>query len=305
METNDNSRWVAERLSKVQPAWTPNVTQSRVALDRELRPQPHRKVWIAASALAGLAMAILALPQGRAMAQELWFRLFLNRIDVVRVDLSNAPFDTNVTGSGQHVVAGLDEAEAQAGLRARLPADGSWPGKPTISVIGAMTIEQTVRTTELRAALARVGAWDVAVPDEWDGLTVRATMGPLIAADYQGEIQILQSKPVQLFLPSGFPLSRFAETAFRSVGLSWSEARALARRYVEHPSWLIGIPSDEAARIEEVSLRWGSGLLVEEFGDGGETERVTLVFGTKDRLYAVMSPSREVCLRVANLLPSN
>lgn len=305
METKDDSRWVAERLSKVEPAWVPNVTRSRVALDRQLRPQPRRKAWIAASALAGLAVAILALPQGRAIAQELWFRLFLNRIDVVRVDLSDAPLVTKVTGSGPYIVASPNEAGAQAGLRPNLPVAGSWPGKPAISVIGTMTIEQTVRTTELRSALARVGASDVTVPDDWDGLTVRATIGPLIAADYPGEIQILQSKPAQLFLPSGFPLPRFAETVFRSVGLSWPEARALARRYAANPSWLIGIPADEAARIEEVSLRLGSGLLVEEFGDTGETQRVTLVFGTKDRIYAVMSPSREVCLRVADLLPAN
>lgn len=248
-------------------------------------------------------MASVALPQGRAIAQELWFRLFLNRIDVLRVDLSDAPFgQTSIMGSGQRVVAGLAEAEAQAGLRPRLPVSGSWPGTPTISVIGAMTIEQTVRTTDLRSALARVGASDVVVPDDWDGLTVRARIGPLVAADYPGEIQILQSKPVQLFLPAGFPLSQFAETAFRSLGLSWWEARALARRYVAQPSLLIGIPADEAARIEEVSLRWGSGLLVEESKDDGATERVTLVFGTGDGICAVMSPSREVCLKVADLL---
>lgn len=305
METNDNSRWVAERLAQVEPAWIPAQMQARAALARGLRPRPRRKAWIAAAALASVAMAMFVLPQGRAVAQELWFRLFLNRIDVVRVDLSDVPFHTNVMGSGHQVVAGVDEAEAQAGLRPRLPVVESWPGKPTLSVIGAMTIEQTVRTSELRSALARVGASDVAVPDEWDGLMVRARMGPLVAADYAGEIQILQSKPVQLFLPSGFPLSQFAETAFRSVGLSWSEARALARRYVANPSWLIGIPAGEAARIEEVTLRWGPGLLVEEFGDAGETQRVTLVFGTNDRLYAVMSPSRETCLRVADLLPSS
>ena len=303
METNDNSRWVAERLSKVEPTWTPNVMRARVALDRELEPQPRRQAWIAAAAIAGLALATVALPQGRAIAQELWFRLFLNRFDVLRVDLSDAPFHTNVMGSGQHVVAGLDEAEAQAGLRPRLPVAGSWVGKPTISVIGAMTIEQTVRTSELRSALAGVGASDVVIPDEWDQLTVRARIGPLVAADYPGEIQILQSKPVELFLPAKFPLSQFAEAAFRSLGLSWWEARALARRYVTQPSLLIGIPADEPARIEDVSLRWGSGLLVEEFKDDGGTERVTLVLSTKDAIYAVMSPSREVCLKVADLLP--
>lgn len=302
METNDNSRWVAERLSKVEPTWTPSVMHARVALDRELGPQPRRPAWIAAAALAGLAIAILALPQGRAIAQELWFRLFLNRIDVLRVDLSDAPFHSTVMGSGQRVVTGLAEAEVQTGLRPHLPESGSWPGTPTISVIGAMTIEQTIRTSELRSALKRVGASDVVVPDEWDQLTVRARIGPLVAADYPGEIQILQSKPAELFLPTRFPLSQFAETAFRSVGLSWWEARALARRYVAQPSLLIGIPADEAARIEDVSLRSGSGLLVEEFKDDGGTERVTLVLGTKDAIYAVMSPSREVCLKIADLL---
>jgi hypothetical protein len=248
-------------------------------------------------------MVFCAMPQGRAIAQEVWFRLFLNRIDVIRVDLSDAPFQTNLMGSGQRVVAGLAEAEAQAGFRPHLPLPGSWPGTPAMSVIGAMSIEQTIRTPELRSALARAGASDVVVPDEWDQVTVRARIGPLVAADYPGEIQILQSKPVEVFLPSGFPLAQFAETTFRSLGLSWWEARALARRYVSQPSLLLGIPADEVARIAEVSLRWGSGLLVEEFKDDGGVERVTLVFGTKDGIYAVMSPSREACLKIADLLP--
>lgn len=303
METNANSPWVAERLAKVAPTWTPNLPRAHATLNRKLRPQPRAKAWLAAPALAALAIAILALPQGRAMAQELWFRLFLNRIDVVRVDLSDTPFHTNLMGSGLHAVNGLDEAGTRAGFPPRLPAAGSWLGKPTLSVIGAMSLEFTVRTTELRAALARTNASHVAVPDQWDGLTLRAGIGPLVAADYPGEVQILQSRPIQLSLPHGFPLSQFAETVFRSVGLSWWEARALARRYAANPSWLIGIPSDEPARIEEVSLRSGTGLLVEEFTDDGTTGRVTLVFSDPDRIYAVMSPSRELCLKAADALP--
>ncbi len=303
MERNDNSIWVAERMAETAPAWTPDAVQARVLLHRKLEPAPVRRGWIAAGALAGLAVAVLALPQGRAVAQELTFRLFLNRVDVVRVDLSDSPFQTTVMGAGHRAVPGPGEAEAQAGIALRLPAQGSWPGSPAISVIGAMTIEQTVRTSDLRAALARSGAADVTVPEEWDQLTIRARMGPIVAADYPGEIQILQSRPVELSIPAGFPLEQFAETAFRSLGLSWWEARALARRYVAQPSWLIGIPADEAARIEEVALRWGTGLLIEEYKDDGGTERVTLVFSGKDRVFAVMSPSRGVCLQIADLLP--
>ena len=307
MERNDNSIWVAERMGTTAPEWTPDAVRARTLLDgrldQRLAPAAGRRAWIAAGALAGLAVAILALPQGRAVAQELTFRLFLNRVDVVRVDLSDLPFQTNVMGSGHRAVPGQGEAEAQAVMPLRLPAPGAWPGTPALSVIGAMTIEQTVRTSELRAALVRVGAAEVAVPEEWDQLTIRARMGPIVAADYPGEIQILQSRPVELSIPAGFRLEQFAETAFRSVGLSWWEARALARRYVAQPSLLIGIPADEAARIEEVTLRWGTGLLIEEFKDDGGTERVTLVFSSDDRVFAVMSPSRTVCLQMADLLP--
>ena len=100
MERNDNSIWVAERMGTTAPEWTPDAVRARTLLDgrldQRLAPAAGRRAWIAAGALAGLAVAILALPQGRAVAQELTFRLFLNRVDVVRVDLSDLPFQTNV-----------------------------------------------------------------------------------------------------------------------------------------------------------------------------------------------------------------
>jgi hypothetical protein len=164
--------------------------------------------------LAGLALAVLVIPQGRAIAQEVWFRLFLNRVDVIRVDLSELPFETKVAGSGQRLVMGVEGAEAQAGFRPSLPPVKVWPGAPSLKVIDTMTVEQAVRTKELRAALERAGASDVVVPDEWNEVTVRASIGPIVEANYAGEIQILQSKPAKVFLPAGLQLEQFAETAF-------------------------------------------------------------------------------------------
>ncbi len=304
MEAQDNAQWVAERLAVVRPTWEPETGKARLLMEERSTPRTRLHGWkLAAASMAAFALAVVVLPQGRAIAQELWFRLFLNRIDVVRVDLSDLPLRTRATGSGQRAVSGVEEAEAQAGFRPYLPSSAAWPGAPSLAVVGAMTFEQTVHTNELRAALRRAGALDVVVPDQWDQMTIRASIGTMVAANYPGEIQILQARPVQLFLPAGLEFERFTETALRSAGLSRWESRAVARRFAAQPSLLIGIPQDEAARIEEVRLRWGSGMLVEEMSeDHGGIERVTLLFGTHGRVFAVMSPSRDECLKVADQL---
>lgn len=304
MEHQDNSQWVASHLSLTKPAWEPDVAKARLVLEERITSQPRERRWlIPAASLAALALAVLAIPQGRAIAQEVWFRLFLDRVEVIRVDPSNLPFETNVAVSGAHKVAGLEEAETQAGFRPDLPSEAAWPGPPSLRVVGAITINHTIRTKKLRAALERAGAADVVVPDQWDQAVLRVSIGPLVEANYAGEIQILQAKPAQVLLPAGIPLEQLAEATFRSAGLPWAEARAMARRFAAQPSMLLGIPSNEAAKIEEVKLRLGSGMLVEELDDNsGETVRATLVIANKDRVFAVMSPSREVCLRVADQL---
>lgn len=305
MEARNSSEWVAERLAHVKPAWEPEIVKARLLVEERSALRPRHQGWrLAAASMAALALAVIAIPQGRAIAQEVWFRLFLDRIELVRVDFSDSPFRSNVSGLGERAVADLQAAEVQAGFRPQLPAVAGWPGTPSLAVVGTMTLEQTVRTDELKAALRRKGAADVMVPEQWDGMTIRASIGPMVSASYPGEIQILQAKPLQLFLPAGLALERFVETALRSVGLSWWESRAVARRFAAEPSLLLGIPADEAAKIEEVRLRWGSGILVQEFHeDRGGVARVTLLFGVKERVFAVMSPSREECLRVADQLP--
>ncbi len=304
MEAQNSGKWVAEQLALVEPAWEPEIARARLLVEERFAQRPRHPGWrLAAASMAALALAVIAIPQSRALAHEVWFSLFLDRIEVVRVDLSDAPFRTNVIGSGQRSVPGVREAAAEAGFRPLLPSAAAWPGTPSLAVVGAMTFEQTVHTAELKAALGRAGASDVVVPEQWNGMTIRASIGPIVTANYPGEIQILQAKPAQLFLPAGLALDRFAETALRSVGLSWWESRAVARRFAAQPSLLLGIPADEAAKIEEVRLRWGYGMLVEESNeDRGGIESVTLFFGTKERVFAMMSPSREECLRVADQL---
>ena len=60
----------------------------------------------AVAAAALLAMAAIA-PPGRTLAQELWARLFVSRVAVVHMDLSDVPLDGNV-----HVEGGPIEVAA-------------------------------------------------------------------------------------------------------------------------------------------------------------------------------------------------
>ena len=304
METNREDGWVKERLAALEPKWNPDFVRGRQLLDAGLAKPARPWTWVAAAVAIVLCLAALALPQTRAFAQELWQRLMLHRVDVVRLDLSNLPVRAKLTMSGmQQSLSGLDDAERKAGFRPWLPEAGVLPANPSLSMTPLMTAEQTIHVADLTAALRKVGANDVQVPPEWEGVQLRAAIGPLVAADYPGEVQILQAKPIELSIPVGFPLERFAEAAFRSLGVSVWEARDLARKFVANPAWLLDIPPDEPVNLQEVDLRAGPALLIEDFDDHGKVERVTVIRSTSERILAVMAKTRQVALRVADSIP--
>ena len=141
------------------------------------------------------------------------------------------------------------------------------------------------------------------VAPEWEGVTLRSVIGPLVAADYPGEIQILQSPPISLTMPTGFPLERFAETAFRSIGVSSRDAATMARKFAANPAWLLDIPADEPVNVQELSLTSGAALLVEDFDDYGAVAKDTVIRSTSTRIYSVASPNRDLSIKIANALP--
>ncbi|MGK4301810.1 hypothetical protein, partial [Klebsiella pneumoniae] len=89
----------------------------------------------------------------------------------------------------------------------------------------------------------------------------------------------------------------FAEVAFRSIGRSRTEAQALAQRFVSNPAWMLGIPDDEVGNVEQVSLRNGTAMLIEEtHNDDGSAGRVTVFRSTKERIYCVLTNTRQLAL---------
>jgi hypothetical protein len=89
-----------------------------------------------------------------------------------------------------------------------------------ISVTGPIAVEQTIHVHDIESALGKMEANDVPVPAEWEGVQLRTEIGPMVAANYPDNVHILQARPVELSVPSGFALQHFAEVAFRSIGVS-------------------------------------------------------------------------------------
>ena len=119
METNHEDRWVANRLATIEPQWSPNLARGRELLDARMAARRRSWTWMATTAAtAAVCIAVLALPATRALAQELWYRFVLNRVDVVRLDLSKLPLQMQVTTNGvEQRVQNVDEAERKAGFR--------------------------------------------------------------------------------------------------------------------------------------------------------------------------------------------
>jgi hypothetical protein len=303
METNHEHRWVANRLATIEPQWSPNLARGRELLDARLAGRRHSWTWMAAAA-AAVCVAVLALPATRAIAQELWYRFVLNRADAVRLDLSKLPLHMQLTTNGlEQSVQNLDEAERKAGFRPYLPSPDVLYANPGITVTGPIAIEQTIHVRDIESALSRVGASDVPVPAEWEGMQLRTEIGPMVAANYPDNVHILQVRPIELSVPSGFALEQFAELAFRSIGVSMWEARAMAQKFAAHPAWLLDIRPDAVVNLQEVALRAGAALLIEDFDEKGAVKRATVVRSTTERMYSVSSRNRELSIKIANALP--
>ncbi len=300
MEMNPESRWAAERLAKTEVDSAPSLDRGLVLLG-EGQPQVKGKAGsVALAATAALLILIAAFPGSRMIAQDLWYRVLLNRIAVVQIDLSRLALDTSITMNGSIAAAASgQEAEAMAGFQPFLPAIGP---PPRMQVIGPYRVRQTIRVSALEEALRLSGVYDVAVPREWDGVVVSYEVGPMVTAEYAGGVQLLQLRPIALQLTAGFPLARFAETAMRSVGMGWWEARVFSAQFARNPAWLLDVSPNEMVKLSEITLPGGKGLLIEDMDEREKAEKFTVILGTQERLFVVSAPTSEACQRLTMLL---
>jgi len=288
-DRNDHD-WVDERLNTLKTAdeSEPDVVRARAKLRaRQIGPAPRsRGVWLLAAAACCLVLA--ALPWPRALAQQVWDRLVLGRIAVVQVDSEGVSeeiasvFIMESRPTTQDPVADAAAAERIAGFRPLLPPDGILKGKPKLSIVKrAVLATRPLKTADIERALASAGVSDIAVPREWEGLTLIAEAGPVIVADYDG-VQIMQSTPFRVNTPPGFQFGRFMEMAFRVFGRRADEAKALGAKLEANPALVLHFPEREPVR--DVALRSGHGIIV---GDLKSDDLICFFWNTSDRIYIV------------------
>jgi hypothetical protein len=293
MANNDdgnNRDWVDERLDtlKTTDGSEPDIVRARAKLRaRQIAPTSQKRgMWLLAAAATCLVLA--ALPWPRALAQQLWDRLVLSRIAVVQVGGEDLPDDVAAMfimeprPFDQEPVADQTEAERIAGFRPLFPPDAILSGKPALSIVKrAVLATRPLRIADMERALASAGVSDIAVPTNWEGLTLIAEAGPVVVADYAG-IQIMQSAPFRMNTPPGFEFGRFMEMAFRVFGRGADEAKMLGAKFEANPGLVLHFP--ERAPVRDVALRSGNGIIV---GDLNSDELICFFWNTPDRIYIV------------------
>lgn len=298
--------WIDDRLAALAPNedWRPSVEDARRQLNaRSARQTKRFRAWTWATATALLAVTgLLSFPSTRAVAQRLWERRILGRVEVAQVDLDALPVRWSLTGGFGDPVRDVAEAEQRAGFHPNLPPSGILTAHGRLSVIEPETAQITISTEALSNALRDAGGSELTVPRNWEGPALGFQIGPVVEADY-GDAVLRQCQPILLVTPPDFSIRQFAEIAFRIGGMSPAQARGLSESFAENPSWLIGVPRNGAETVQPIALRAGTGMLIEDASEHGQERQVSLLWNTSNRYYQLSGKiPRELAITVANSL---
>ena len=304
--------WVNERMTAAgtsslpaewpddQDGW-PRLEQR---LERRVAP-PRRRAWVWAAAATTALAAAIALPAPRTAAQRLWDEVFVGRIELLSTDFEH--------GAVAHLfspefrlrpeptaVASLEEAGNTAGFWPRLPAAGVFSSQPKFSVTDEGLAALPLDVPAIRSLAERAGIPATEVPDSWDGGMLELRVGPIIVADYNG-VLLLQSLPFQLKTPADFNLELFYRIAFRSLGMSAAEARAMSVDAAMSPAYLTLAPKEEQELFTRFKTKTGSGVMISEvYGHG----KIAALWSGADRVYALFPAegeiSKDFVVKVAN-----
>ena len=300
--------WVNDRMTAAGgsslPAEWPDAAAGWRRLERRPAP-PRRRVWVWAAAATTALVAVAAVPATRTAAQRLWDEVFVGRIELISTDFER--------GAVAHLfspefrlrpeptaVASLEEAGNTAGFWPRLPAQGVFTSQPKFSVTDVGLAALPLDGPAIRSLAERAGIPASEVPASWNDGMLELRVGPIIVADYNG-VLLLQSLPFQLKTPADFDLELFYRIAFRSLGMSDAEARAMSVDAAMSPAYLTLAPKEEQDLFTKFKTKTGSGVMISEvYGHG----KIAALWSGVDRVYALFPAegeiSKEFVVKVAN-----
>ena len=266
MDMHPENAWVAARLAALTPTWNPNPARARAAIDQCDR-----------AAEACPRVSARGGSRGRRCSPPCCSRRPAARSrrssgtasscpvsQVVRLDLSRVPLDTQHQHQRRRSSRPRPSRRRprSRASRVELPPAAVLPGAAGPEHLQPVDLKQTIRRDTLSAALAAAGADDIDVPAEWDGVTAARDIGRTVVARYLGpagsgrrpdDVTILQTPPIRLEMPAGFPLDRFAEAVFRPAGSRGGRRERWARstRRIRRGCWTCR--TDGAVMVETMS----------------------------------------------------
>jgi hypothetical protein len=325
----DAERWVEERMALLAAPddWEPDESVARTRLQGRMsahRPTSAR-IWLPRAVTVALASLVLffAIPTTRALTQQLWQWLTVQKVEVVQADFEKLRGiwlvpqrkiieEPIVIGPGSKPIfpplppaIDLMEAARRAGYTPRLPREGAPPVAPRLMAFGPRVWSITLKVANMEASLRQAGVNDQPIPKEWDGAQVRLHNRSAISADWAGgEMSLLQHPPTTLSAPAGFDITLYWTAALRAGGVNRQQAQRLAERMRTSPTLLLGIVSKNKKAIREVKLHTGPATLIENIGETGRVGPVILIWSVADRVYHLDAKSEEQAIVAANSINS-
>jgi hypothetical protein len=291
-EQSESRRWVAAsaELLAASPDWEPDLRLARVRFavrsDARVQRRLHtrRRLLAGAAAAIAVAVAVPAIPQTHALAQQAanstWQRLeqawyWLTVVRRGPVLMGRFPQAVEALHIRQ---IGRPAAAADAGFTPRLPPAGALTAAPLLSTQGPMSFEADASTGErltLEVGVTVTARW----ADVSDG---RETWSELTLA--QGRAKVTA--------PPGFDRTAFAAATLRAAGMRNPDAvRQLAGQPTTLPALLSGYRSShQFLGVRDVPLRGGVVTMVEEGESSGgdvHVSRLTMLWSAEDRMYAL------------------
>ena len=159
MDMHPGERLGRRSTGRADPTWTPNLARARTAIDRATAPRRRAPAYrLAAAAAVALVAAVLLAPSGRAFAQELWYRFFVTRVQVVRMDLSRVPLDTAIAPTAPTTRPGPSRTQPRKSGYTGAAADRRHRRDPPVERVHPLDLScRRSEATRVRA-LAEVGA---------------------------------------------------------------------------------------------------------------------------------------------------
>jgi hypothetical protein len=287
--------WVNGKMASGLPAEWPDDREGWRLLEQRLEPR-RRRAWVwAATTAAAVLVAAFALPATRTAAQRLWDEVVIGRIEMLTTDFEHFAvahlFTPEVRRQPEpSPVASLEEAGDKAGFVPRLPKPGVLSSQPTFSVTDVGLAALPLDGRAIRRLAVRGGISASEVPASWNSGMLEVHIGPIVIADYDG-VLLLQSLPFEMKTPADFDRELFYRIAFKSLGMSDHEARAMSMDAAMSPAYLTLAPQEEEELFTKFQAKNGTGVMIAEvYGPG----KLVALWSGVDRLYALYPKEREI-----------